>query len=99
MVRQGYIEADSTQLADVDAAHEYLMPCKNQIAIEESDSGLAVIFSTSNGILGEFKGYLYVENDRPPTTEQFRELRNLNPDQWVLIERVDKNWYYVIWDH
>ena len=42
---------------------------------------------------------MYVENDHPPTTEQFRELRNLNPDQWMLIERVDKNWYYVIWDH
>jgi hypothetical protein len=99
LVRQGYMEADSTQLADVDAAHEYLMPCENQIAIEESDRGLAIIFFTSNAILGEFKGYMYVENDHPPTTEQFRELRNLNPDQWMLIERVDKNWYYVIWDH
>jgi len=99
LVRQGHIEADSTQLAGVDAAHEYLMPCTNQIAIEESDRGLSVIFFTSHGIFGEFTGFMYVENDRPPTTEQFRELRYFNPEQWALIRRVDANWYYVIYDH
>ncbi len=99
LVRQGRIEADSRQLADVDAAHEYLMPCKKQIAIEEGDGGLAVIFFTSNAMFGEFAGYMYVENGRPPTTEQFRELRYLSPDQWTVVRRVDANWYYVIFSH
>ncbi len=99
LVRQGRIVAGSASLADLDAAYDGLMPCTNQIAIERSDSGLSVIFFTSNGIFGEFKGYMYVEDDRPPTTQQFRELRSLNPDHWSLVEQVDKNWYYVIWTH
>jgi hypothetical protein len=99
LVRQGNIEADSTQLANVDAAHEYLLPCGKQIAVEKGDGGLAVIFFISNGIFGEFKGYMYVENDRPPTTGQFRELRQLNPDHWAQIRRVDAHWYYVAYDH
>jgi hypothetical protein len=99
LVRQGHIEAGSTQLADVDAAHEYLMPCRKQIAVEKGDGGLAVIFFISNGIFGEFKGYMYVENDRPPTAERFRELRQLNPDHWAQIRRVDAHWYYVAYDH
>ena len=43
-------------------------------SLEFDLSGLAVIFFTSDRILGEFKGYMYVENDHPPNTEQFREL-------------------------
>jgi len=99
LVQQGYIEAGSTQLADVDAAHEDLMPCTKQIAIEGGDGGLAIIFLTSNGIFGEFKGYMYVADDQPPTINLFRELRSLSPDQWTHIERMDAHWYYVIWNH
>ena len=99
LVRQGRIVAGSSSLADVGAAHEGLMPCTNQIAIESGDAGLTVIFFTSNGIFGEFKGYMYVEDDRPPTTQQFRELRDLNPDQWTGVERAEANWYYVSYSH
>ena len=99
LVRQGRIVAGSSSLADLDAAHEGLMPCTNQIAIEWSDSGLSVIFFTSNGIFGEFRGYMYVEDDHPPTTQQFRELRPLSPDQWTVVRRVEENWYYVIYNH
>lgn len=99
LVRQGRIEADSSQLAEVDAAHEYLLPCKKQIAIEEGDGGLSVIIFTSNAMFGEFKGYMYVESGRPPTAEQFRELRYLSPDQWTVVRRMDANWYYVIFNH
>ncbi len=99
LVRQGRMEADSRQLADVDAAHEYLLPCKKQIAIDEGDGGLAVIFFTSNAMFGEFKGYMYVESGRPPTVEQFRELRYLNLDQWTVVRRMAANWYYVIFSH
>jgi hypothetical protein len=99
LVRGGSIVAGSSSLAELGAAHEGLMPCTNQIAIERSDSGLSVTIFTSNGIFGEFKGHMYVEDDRPPTTQQFRELRDMNPDQWSRVQRLDENWYYVVWNH
>ena len=99
LVRQGRIVAGSSSLAYVGAAYEGLMPCTDQIAIERSDNGLSVIFFTSNGIFGEFEGYMHVEDDRPPTPQQFRELRSLSPDQWTGVRRVEENWYYVRWNH
>jgi hypothetical protein len=67
-------------------------------AIERTDRGLSIIF-TWNGIFGEFEGHMHVEDDRPPTIEQFGDLRALSPDQWTSIERLTTNWYSVVWNH
>ena len=99
LVRQGYIEPGDSSLAELPSAYQYLLPCTSQIAIEENDRELFVLFFASNGIFGEFTGYMYVSDDRSPSVQQFRELRRLRPDHWSRIEQVETNWFYVVWDH
>ena len=99
LVQEGSIKPGNKSLAEIDSPHRYLMPCTNQIAIERDNRGFSVIFFTSNRIFGEFSGHMYVEDGRPPSIQQFRELRALSPDQWSHIKRVDANWFYVVWSH